>query len=164
MKPLPDAINGPVDADACAAALLEVAPAITRTFRSEIRASRGGDLSVPQFRTLAYIRRHALTSVTAIAEHLGLTLPAASRLVDILTTRGLVVREPAEDDRRRVTLQLSPAGLTLIQTAGAAARQQIAARLEPLSDDDRAAIVRAMRLLHPIFATRADRSGDPTNR
>ena len=38
--------------DECAHAILEVAPAIMRTIRTEMRSHRTPDLSIPQFRAL----------------------------------------------------------------------------------------------------------------
>ncbi len=38
--------------------LLEVVPIITKDIRSEMRSRRSSDLTVPQFRTLAFVNRN----------------------------------------------------------------------------------------------------------
>ena len=93
--------------ESLAAALMEVAPLVMREIRMRMRQHRGPELSVPQFRALGYLRRHPACSLTALAEHLGLSLPATSRMVEALVAAGLIVREPSASDRRYVTLRLS---------------------------------------------------------
>ncbi|MGH2504870.1 MAG: MarR family winged helix-turn-helix transcriptional regulator, partial [Ktedonobacterales bacterium] len=69
------------DSAPLAAALMEVAPLVMREIRTRMRQSRGAGLSVPQFRALGYLRRHPGCSLTEVADHLGLSVPATSRLV-----------------------------------------------------------------------------------
>src|SRR6185369_8728731 len=71
-----------------AEALLDTVPLVMRTVRQLMREQRSSDLSVPQFRALGFINRHPETSVSAVAEHLGLSVAATSRLVDALVARG----------------------------------------------------------------------------
>src|SRR5436853_281870 len=96
--------------------VLEVIPMVMRTVRSEMRLHRGPGLSVPHFRVLAYLGRNAGTSLSEVAEHVGLQLPSMSTLVDGLVTRGLVTRAPSAADRRRVTLTLTPSGRATLDT------------------------------------------------
>jgi hypothetical protein len=48
-----------VSIEDCARTILDVTPLIMQSIRSEMRSNRTPDLSVPQFRTLIYIRSHA---------------------------------------------------------------------------------------------------------
>ena len=74
--------------------LMEVVPLVMRTFRAEMRGSRANDLSVPQFRALGFVHRKPGTSLSDVAEHIGLALPSMSKLID-----GLVLfRDPLIDD------------------------------------------------------------------
>ena len=90
-----------------AAELIEVVPSITRAIREQMRQHRTAELSVTQFRVLGYINRHAGASLSDVADHIGLTLPSMSKLVDLLVERKFVVRETDERDRRRMTLALT---------------------------------------------------------
>lgn len=132
--------------------LLEFAPLVMRTLRREIRERQALDLSVPQFRTLGYLHRHSGVSLSDVTEHIGLTLPSMSKLVDGLVERRLVSRQTFTDDRRRVMLALTPRGRALLEAAYASTQATVAERLASLNDEERMAVVRAMRLLHPLFS------------
>src|SRR5436190_11066767 len=94
----------------CAADLLEVVPLIMRAMRAEVRRHRVPELSMPQFRALAFIGRNEGAALSDAAAFLGLGLPSASKLIDGLFEAKLVTRETAPGDRRRVQLGLSPSG------------------------------------------------------
>lgn len=144
------------DPEALAAALMEVAALIMREVRALMRSHRGASLSVAHFRALGYVRRHPACSLTAVADHLGLSVPATSRLVDALVADGLMVRQPSAHDRRFVTLQLSPEGERIQNEARSAAMHSLAARLEPLSPQHRAIIAQALDPLRQAFPSTAD--------
>ncbi len=135
----------------CANTVLEVVPMVMRTLRAEMRQHRAADLSVVQFRTLNYVNNHPGTSLSAAAEHIGLTLPAVSTLVDGLVERRLVKRGAAAGDRRRITLALTEPGQTALSTTRSAAEAQLAQRLAGLSPADCATVTQAMQILRPLF-------------
>ena len=59
------------------------------------------DLSLSQIRALhTLVREPAGASLGAVADHTGLSLPTASRVVDSLVQRGLATRLEDPDDRR----------------------------------------------------------------
>ena len=102
--------------EACAAEILDVVPAVMRFIRTEMRSHRAPGLSIPQFRTLMYVRRNRQVSLTGVAEHLGLTPASTSTLVDGLSRRGLLLRVASESDRRRVCLSLTASGQTAMES------------------------------------------------
>jgi len=138
-------------ADDCARNVLEVVPLIVRTLRATMRRHRGAHLSVPQFRSLWFISRETGASLSAVAEHVGLTLPSMSKMIDGLVARRLVDRAISTKDRRQVTLALSPLGRATLRTARARTQAHLAERLGALSDIDRTSVIRAMQALRPIF-------------
>src|SRR5512136_939151 len=103
--------------ETCAQEILEVVPLVMRTIRAEMRRHRTADLSVPQFRTLAFIDRNVDASLSDVAEHIGLTLPSMSKIVDGLVTRKLVTRQTAAEDRRRMMLALTTRGRSALQAS-----------------------------------------------
>jgi MarR family transcriptional regulator for hemolysin len=139
-----------VTADTCARDVLDVVPLVMRAIRHEMRSHRT-DLSVPQFRTLAFIRNHEGTSLSAVAENIGLTLPTMSKLVEGLVQRKLVTRELAAHDRRCVTLTLTETGLSTMRAAREATLTYLAQQLDMLPDSDRQVISQAMKLLRVGF-------------
>jgi DNA-binding MarR family transcriptional regulator len=147
--------------DICAQEILEVVPAVMRIIRAEMRRHRTADLSVPQFRTLAFIDRNADASLSDVAEHIGLTLPSISKIVDGLVTRKLVARRMHPTDRRRMTLTLTARGQTALQSSRAATRACLAEDLAALSDRQREIVTQALEILRPIFTPQGEthRSG-----
>jgi DNA-binding MarR family transcriptional regulator len=137
--------------DACAQEILEVVPVVMRTIRAELRRHRAADLSVPQFRTLAFIDRNVDASLSDVAEHIGLTLPSMSKIVDGLVARKLVTRQTHPTDRRRMTLTLTARGQTALESSRAATRTCLAEDLAALSDRQRETIVQGLNSLRPIF-------------
>ena len=137
--------------EVCAQEVLDVVPVVMRTIRAELRRHRAADLSIPQFRTLAFIDRNVDASLSEVAEHIGLTLPSMSKIVDGLVTRKFVTRQTHPTDRRRMTLALTARGLTALQTSRAATRACLAEDLAALSDRQRNTIVQAMEILRPVF-------------
>lgn len=130
----------------CASDILYGVPCATGFIRRHMRKHRKG-LSVPQFRTLVWVGHHPSHSLSALAEHLGATLPTTSRIVEGLVARGLLSRTGRTDDRRQVALGITPAGREVLDPAWSATRREVELRLADLSADDQATISRAMQLL-----------------
>jgi DNA-binding MarR family transcriptional regulator len=148
MSPNPPPISSPDD---CARELLEVVPPVMRVIRAEMRSQTAPELSVPQFRVLSYLNRNAGGSLSEVADHIGLTRPAMSVLVDGLVNRRLVTRETDPGDRRRLTLTLTRAGQSLYSAARQHTQARLAARLQTLSPDERAALVASLEQLRGLF-------------
>ena len=100
-----------------ATAVLETVPLVMRAIRTRMREGRPEAISVPQFRALIFIRRHPGTDLSAVASHVGTSLPAASELVARLVRQELVLRETDPGSRRRIRLTLSDAGLADLEAA-----------------------------------------------
>ncbi len=137
--------------DACARDLMETAPQIVQAIRAEMRRGRGADISVPQFRALRFIQVHPDSSLSHLAEHMGLTLPSVSKLVDGLVKQKLVSRKESAADRRKLTLVLTTTGTNIVDAARAQAQANLTQKIRCLSEADLATISKAMQLLHPIF-------------
>ena len=137
--------------DDCARQLLDTTPQIMRFIRAEMRSHRGHDLSVPQFRTLTFINRNPEVSLSNLADHLGLTLPSTSKLVDGLVNQKIITRHESKEDRRRLTLALTKNGEEILRTARGATQNHLKDVLHDLSVDELLMIIRAMNLLQPLF-------------
>ncbi len=137
--------------DTCAHELMDTAPQIMQAIRVEMRRARDLNISIPQFRTLRFIQRNPDSSLSNLADHLGLTLPSASKLVDGLVKQKLITRKTSTTDRRQLTLLLTPIGTSIVDSAITSARANLAKKLEHLSSDELEAISQAMQILRPIF-------------
>ena len=133
--------------------LLEVIPVVMRDIRSEMRRRRSPDLTVPQFRTLSFVNRNVGSSLLEVANHLGLTPPSTSRIVDGLIYRNMMTREDHPDDRRRVKLKVTHLGEQILDASRQDALTYLSAKLSNINADDREAIVKAMNVLQPIFTS-----------
>lgn len=133
-----------------------------RTIRREMRRQRAADLSVPRFRALGYLSRHPGAPLAELAEHLGLTAPATSRLVEGLVVRGYASRQTNASDRRSVALTVTAKGAEMLAAAQAHVRGHLAETLAALSADERATVARAAELLRPLFAVRDQTSTPPS--
>ena len=141
--------------DECTREVLETVPSVMRVIRNELRKHRAQELSVPQFRTLNFLSRNKGASLSEVAEHIGLTLPSMSTLVDGLVTRNFAVRRTHPRDRRRVTLELTDRGHMILRSARDATRDYLAQKLESISLEDRSKVAESMRILRSIFAEKA---------
>ena len=136
----------------CAHEILEVVPLVMRVVRKKLREHGAQLLTVPQFRTLSFISRNNGASLSEVADHIGLTLPSMSSLVDGLVSRNFVVRRTHEEDRRRMDLTLTQRGETTLQSARKGTQEYLKLRLEGLSESERVAVVKGMRVLRQVFS------------
>ncbi len=141
-----------VSAARCARGVLETVPAVMRYIRSQMHAHRGAGLSVPQLRSLLYVNRHEGAALGSLAEHLGLTPPSTSKLVEELVKRRLLERGSSEADRRRLRLVVSPAGRRLLGAVLRETQAGLSAGLAALGPEELQAVSRAMLALRACFA------------
>lgn len=135
----------------CAQHLMDVTPHIMQAVRHEMRRHRPSDYSVPEFRTLSYIERHRGTSLTEVAEHIGLSKPSLSKIVTRLEAQGSIKRRAAADDKRRHTLSLTAHGQRSLDQIEQAALRSVAGRLAGLEKEELGVVAHALELLRPAF-------------
>jgi DNA-binding MarR family transcriptional regulator len=139
--------------DRVAHELIEVIPLVMQALRAEVRRRREPDLSVLQIRVLAYLNRHPGSPLSAIAEHVGLTLPSMSSQVSGLVGRDLIHRSISAEDRRYVTLTLTAHGHEVMQAALRGTEAAMTQILAGLTDDERAQMMAALTLMRRIFSS-----------
>jgi DNA-binding MarR family transcriptional regulator len=147
------ASNPPPSAEDCAALMLDVIPAVMRTIRARMRGDASVELTVVQFRALVRADRRGGggASVSEIAEHVGLTLPSASKLVQGLARRGYFRRSAHPSDRRVSIVTLTPKGHRALESARRAARQHLAGMLRAVPPRQRAQFAAGLTAIRPIF-------------
>ena len=147
------------DAETTARDLLETVPLLMRFIRDQVRRGRAAGLTLPQYRTLNFVRRTRQPSLSAAAGHLGLSLPAMSRLAGGLVERGLLERRPVATNRRQIALGLSARGEATLEAGRAVIRRELAGALEALSAAEHAAVRRALPPLQRTFGPRVPAAG-----
>jgi DNA-binding MarR family transcriptional regulator len=145
-------VSSDVSSDEVARELLDVVPQIMQAVRAEVRRQRGPDLSVLQLRVLAFLNRQPGAPLSAVAEHVGLTLPSMSSQVTGLVKRNLIDRSISSHDRRFVTLTLTEQGRAALAAAVQGAQASFAQLLKGLTSEERATVMAALAALRHIFS------------
>ena len=135
----------------CAHEVLDVVPMVFRVIWTELRRHGAKEMSLPQFRTLAFVYKNEGASLSEVADHVALTLPTMSMLVDGLVVRGFISRREDPEDRRRMTLTLTRDGRARFESAREATMTYLEQRLRQLSASERATITASMRILRERF-------------
>jgi len=88
-------------------------------------------LSFPQFFLLAYLSSEEFLAMSDIAQKMGHSTAAATGLVDRLEKLGFVERKQAADDRRKIIVRITDAGVKMV----AKMRKEIAQNISVLMSD-----------------------------
>jgi long-chain acyl-CoA synthetase len=100
--------------------------AIARLARQLEHGLEAVDLSLAQYRILGLLGEGSSAS-SSLADHLTVSPPSITAVVDGLVARGLVARSADTDDRRRIHLELTEAGRRLLADAEAQVNQRLLA-------------------------------------
>lgn len=131
--------------------LLDVVPLIMRSIRAEMRAHRDAELSVPQFRVLNHVRLQGSVSLSELADHMGLTMPSTSTMIDVMVGRGLVDRRVNDSDRRKVAIEVTAKGSEAWASAWKATCESLLVRLGRLSESERRELETGLESLRRLF-------------
>lgn len=124
----------------------------SRKARTRLQQGAAAELSPVQLQALALLGEGPMR-IGALAEGVGLAESTVTRLVDRLERHGLAAREVSSEDRRVVTVKLTPAGKRVEQAAARRRLDYLVGILESLDPSDRDELV---RLFAKIAAVQAD--------
>ncbi|MCL4378316.1 MAG: MarR family transcriptional regulator [Actinobacteria bacterium] len=131
----------------CARVLLEVMPQMFCAIKEVVLKEKFSEFSMPQFRTLRFIRRNKEISLSNLSKHLGTGLPSTSKLIDGLVEKKLIKRERNNKDRRYITITLTDKGKTVMDMMQKVACNYLGKKISPLSDSQYSLIIEAMKIL-----------------
>lgn len=106
------------------------------TFRLARRLRRErarDDISDARFAVLANLKTHGRMAIGELAQRERVSAPSMSSSVDALAEAGLVIRVPSEEDRRRVYIEITNAGIEIVS---ATVRKRDAALADALAELD----------------------------
>lgn len=126
--------------------ILDVTPRMMQILREEMRQVRGDRLSVPQFRVLASINR-GITQNKQIAERLGVSEAAISRMIDTLVNEQLVKKGTSRTDRRQANLTLTTSGSKLFNCIKNSARINLESKIQSINTAELEAIINGLKKL-----------------
>ncbi len=113
-------------------------------------AIQGFNITLIQFHLMRHIR-HGARTVCELADKQLISRPAASQAVDLLVAKGLVSRRPAPADRRRLHLELTPAGGHLLDETFRRSRQWMEEKMAALTPADLETLRQALAILKDTF-------------
>lgn len=135
-----------------APAAAELRMAVFR-FARRMRAERAVDaMSDGQFAVLAVLKVHGAHTLGELAERERVTAPSMNRTVNCLEESGWVTRAPDDDDRRKVNVSLTAAGLEVVDETVRRRDRWVEEVLADLDDDDREALARAAAIMERAVA------------
>ncbi len=113
-----------------------------------------GNFSHGELSILAYLRdeRSGICS-GELAESLGMTMPRISAGVSGLAKKGLVSKMTDAEDKRKVRIHITPAGLEYISEKETRLREHILNILSKLGEDDAGEYVRISERIKNIHMT-----------
>ena len=133
------------DAITCLEQWVEVAMHLS--MRNFMLYSKENNLSMSQIGTLFHLHGKGTMGVTDVGEHLGITSPAASQLIERLVQQNLIERTEDPNDRRVRQLKLTEMGQDVLRK-GIHARQswmiKLAAALSPVEQEQ---VIHVLNLL-----------------
>ena len=96
--------------------LLEKTQRTIKRFAMQKFAEFGFDVTVDQWMVLKQLHYHQSLSQTELAKATFKGMPTLTRIVDILSDKGLVVREADPTDRRKFQAKLTARGGRIVKT------------------------------------------------
>jgi DNA-binding MarR family transcriptional regulator len=121
---------------------------LNRHLRREIHSLgvTGGQASL-----LFTIQRQPGIGVRELAALEGMSAPGMSKYVGRLEAAGLIVREPSDEDRRRIGLRVSPEGERVLRSVKSRRTAWLAARLKELSEAELETVDAAIESLQELI-------------
>jgi DNA-binding MarR family transcriptional regulator len=132
----------------------DLRPALLRLTRNLRRETEALGVTSHQVTLLWLVRDRPGLSLRELALEEGISAPSLSGHVDRLESAGLLRRIRSTDDRRRVGLELTDEGRTLLRRVRARRTTWLAERLAVLSDEEREQIERALPALYALLEPR----------
>jgi DNA-binding MarR family transcriptional regulator len=129
--------------------LLEIIPLTMRTVGSQLRQS--AQLPVPAHFGLLFMLAEGPHNLSELAEKHNVTLPTMSSTISTLVERSWVQRTQSEHDRRQISISLTPAGRTMLDTVQAHAENRLAEILAPISDQELDQLITGLSVLRSAF-------------
>lgn len=104
---------------------------------TEVPGSRSYVITAPQLQALRHIAQHGPSTISAIADGLSISQPAATMLINRMQRRGLVKRRPRADDRRQAEVSLTRQAESLLRRMERARFDRLSVILEHMSPEER---------------------------
>ncbi len=133
--------------------------AINELIAEQLHTELGGTLTIPQLKLIKLIAKTNLESLSDAAAFLGVTNAAASKAVDRLVRRGLVLRKESTDDRRATRLELTDRGTEILRQYETAQNRVLEGLFRQFMPDD---FIQTAELLDQLSCDIVETEGGPS--
>ncbi len=116
-------------------------------------------LSTHQLKALTAVRHRSELNLTALAETLGIALPAASRLCDRLEAAGLLERVPHPRNRRELQLRVTAQGRKVLADLAERRSAGLAAVFAAMTPAQRTSLAQGLHAFRESHAAERGREG-----
>lgn len=147
------------DKRAIARALLATVPLLARAIDASMRSVRER-LSPAHFTMLSLLSERSMTQAE-LSDRMHVGASTVSVTVDALEARGWVQRERSQTDRRTVLVILTAEGAAMLEAMDDPALAGLEAAVENLSDEEQAALLTGLTILHKTFDAPEFEEGRP---
>jgi DNA-binding MarR family transcriptional regulator len=135
----------------CAVEVVEILPLVVGFIRSEMRNQGEHSLSISQFRSLMFLYRYPGSSLSKLADYLGVTRPTASAICERLVQQSFIDRKEHPQERRSVVLRLTKTGRARLDEIRSNTYTKISPMFNELSEDQMRKILEGLALLSQVF-------------
>lgn len=135
----------------CAAKVVDIVPTVMQHIYNEVRQQKSSFLTIPQLRALAFLQTNTCSSLTILAEYLGVTSASASTMVDRLVQKEFITRTEHPTLRRQIVLCLTVAGEEHLQQVRQVTSDRLADKLVHLPVEQLANLLDGLEELIQIF-------------
>lgn len=122
--------------------LRHVSNHVSQSFARRLAAK---DVTVAEWALMRMLHDRAPTSPSQLADDMGMTRGAITKLADRLLAKRLIDRQASPDDGRSHRLSLTEQGVKLVPELAALADENDAESFAHLSGEDRAALLRILK-------------------
>lgn len=129
--------------------------ALTRDFERNFRDQGAKNLSTTQFEALAILMEEQPVTAMDMALRLQIAGPTATRTLDSLERRTLVVKERDPQDRRIVWLSLTETGASVLISEQLRQRAWIESLIQNLNPEEQEALLTLIKKLNVRIGVRA---------
>jgi DNA-binding MarR family transcriptional regulator len=140
-----------ITSERCATEVVEILPLVVGFIRSEMRNQGEHSLSISQFRSLMFLYRYPGSSLSKLADYLGVTRPTASAICERLVQQSLIDRRDHPQERRSVVLRLTKTGRARLDEIRLLTCTKISSMFNELSEDQMLKMLEGLAILSDVF-------------
>lgn len=125
---------------------------LRQTMHTECREGKT-KMSFPQLAVLHILKESKTVYMKDIAAALAITAPSATVFVEVLANDGLVVRRPDPNDKRIVTVKLTPKGAKFLKDKTKQMHERIKKDMAVLTSEERKTFARILEKIIDRYNT-----------